>query len=230
MNIEGFKTLIAYGFPTPDIAEFFHHPTELDWVKIEAHAAPGSRFLVLGFDTRCSIYDHPYEHRGVKRAGISKETVEAAWLDISRQLTNSGVNSERQLYLLLEQYTEKTILASGMASMWADAQGFGQIAVEVAFVSREPGGKWEPDYAVYVPVIDSRPSWSQARTTGEADVSPRIPQVASRVIRDLRRIDQNPSLDFVIMLDGRLVYHDLCESQREAIASDPEYKPEGARF
>ncbi|MDY7077111.1 MAG: hypothetical protein SXV54_09330 [Chloroflexota bacterium] len=208
MNIQGFKFLEAYGFPIPRFNMVFRSPEELDWATIAEHGVV-SGFLMVAFDDRSSIYDHPYKNRGIKAIGISAEQIMSTWRHLSRELFLMGVDKRNQIYLLLEQFTEEMIKFSGMADKIVDTNWFGRVAIDIVYGSRPVGRDWRPDYSMSLPIIAGRPFWSQVEIcTSKGNEHP-TSYIISRLVRDLRRIPQNVHLDFEVMTNGYFLYHDL---------------------
>lgn len=208
MNLKGFLYLRSFGFPVPMLSEVFRKPDELNWNLILKDGYE-TRFMLIGFDDRGSIYDHPYKNRDTKIKSVSYNLFFSKWIELSSILTNKGISSVNQIFYLGKQFSRENLKFSGMIRKEIDDNWFGDIVVDIVSGDRSPGVDWLPDYSLFLPLIAGRPSWSKAQVQYNNTKINLSRRFIARLVRDIRKIPFNAHLDFEVLDDGNLVYHDM---------------------
>ncbi|WP_420640512.1 hypothetical protein [Candidatus Leptofilum sp.] len=208
MNIKGFLYLKSSGYPVPKLSEVFRKPNELNWDLILGDEYE-TRFLLVGFDDRGSIYDHPYKNRDTKIKSVSYDLFYSKWLELSSILTSRGIDPINQIFFLGKQFSQQNLKFSGMIKKEIDDNWFGEIVVDIKSGDRPPGVDWLPDYSLVLPIIAGRPSWSKEQVQNNNAITYLKRRFIARLVRDIRKIPFNAQLDFEVLADNDLVYHDM---------------------
>lgn len=209
MNIQGFKLLLAYNYPTPAFSSVFRTPTELNWKTIKPES-PEVGFHLIGFDDNSSIYDHPFQITSFRLSNIRVDQINDAWTYLSSELSNAHVNKEDQIFYLARQFNEFEILYWGMTNKILDENWFGRIALDLRYKTRPSSQDWQPDYSMTLPINGGRRDWSIAKKEYYSSKCLVDDYVIAKIIKAIWNIPVNAHLDFVIFYNARITYHDLC--------------------
>ena len=195
MNIKGAILLKELGLP-----EGYTHFKELIEVpqEIMDSLKSGKSLFIMGSDKRISINDHPYKIKKWRRVQISKQELSSSYEKINLEMKEDGIPKNERIFSLGHCFTDTNVKLQGHALRTKD-----KIFIDAKTTHRGYGSDFTPELSFEIPLANKRILFSKIPDS-------KFREEIVQICKDILELPGgNPYLDFVILKEEGLKYHDL---------------------
>jgi hypothetical protein len=195
MNLKGLQLLKSRGISIQKDLTFFRELSELPKVLLEKYEQ--KIMWLAGFDDQMSINHHPYQTKCAhKYRFLGKEFAEN-FLELNEKMRDLGIPQENRIYSICESWTDSMVEFAGHAYYMG-----GRIEVDAKEGNRPPKSDWTPDMSLSLAVHNRRPLTFGVEFGKHEDA-------LMDICRTLISLGEGAYIDFTMLKEGRMVYHDL---------------------
>ena len=195
MNIKGVLELQKRGLPIMRNFFLFRKTDEISTRVLNAYGED-KRWAMRGFDDRTSISDLPYKIKDFREHGFSKSEIRRIYDKLNGLMEKAGVPEGYRGFFICEVFFDKDVEMSGHALKDKE-----HIYIDILNGNRPSGKDWTPHYSFK---IDAREGKIDGKDRGNKYIS-----YVQRIIKDILNFPINAYVDFTLLKDGYLFYHDF---------------------
>ena len=191
MNFRGILHLQEKELPIMENTLFFKEPSEIPDKHLDSYGEE-NKWAMVGFPSDTKITDNPYKIKKFRRHGFSKNRVEEIFNDINFHMDKNDNASEDRFFLICRLFNSEEVKISGHIF-----KKNGRIIIDICEGNRPSGRDWTPDLSYIIDKFDSF----------QKEV--KYHKFVKLILEHLSKLDDGAYLDFTVLQDNRLFYHDL---------------------
>jgi len=195
MNIQGIRLLKEKKLP--EGLFIFRELSEIteDFLK---DFGDEKELFFIGVDNRDTITTNPYQVCRCRVLNFSKFEIKDSFNKIGLEMDKEGIPAEHRIFITGRMFTEENVIIQGHVYRNEDF-----VLIEFIEGMRPHRKELKPEFSFKIPIINGRCSFGSLVGENHGELIRQLCQ------HSLCFYEGNPYLDFVVMSDGKLLYHDL---------------------